>query len=84
MDAQGDFLNSTLGNGTFGNKSPCINISNQILTKGFYSAVISFLEDANTLILANPNTPSMTMSQRLQYMNSHFFLKDSLLINYFD
>jgi len=61
-----------------------MGIGNMILEKGFYSSMISYLEGVSTLMLAFPNMPLANLSQRLQYLNSEFFMQDSQLIGYFD
>jgi len=83
MFQAGDFINGSIFNNTF-NASECMGIGNMILEKGFYSSMISYLEGVSTLMLAFPNMPLANLSQRLQYLNSEFFMQDSQLIGYFD
>lgn len=64
--------------------STCLTIADKILTKGYYSALINFLESVNTLRLVNPNPTSYNATQKLKFLNSNFFKDDSKLIDYFD
>lgn len=76
----------TLPNFSFSSRlaSACPTINNKILTKGLYSSLISYLEDLNTILLANPNTTNYTASQRITYLGNIFFTSRSKVMEYFD
>lgn len=40
----------------------CPTVSQGVLTKGFYSSLISFLEELNTLMIAYPTTSNLTQA----------------------
>lgn len=74
LEQQGLF---DLSNYTFygrGNSSYCMNINNQMLTKGLISSLLNFIESASTLFYANPNTTLFNVTQKLAYLNSPFFV----------
>lgn len=60
----------------------CSITNNKILTKGLYSSLISYLEEATTLLLANPTTSNFTNSQRLAYLADPFFTSHAMIVQY--
>ena len=62
--------------------SQCASIAQASLTKGFSSAFLSFLEGANNLILAHPETLDYSSDERLDYFGHPFFMKTSRLVDY--
>lgn len=55
-----------------------------MLTKGFIASLLNFIESANTLWYANPNTIRYNSTQRLAYLNSPFFTEVAKMGEYFD
>ena len=66
------------------NKTFCSTIGDNVLTKGFYSSIIGYLESINTLRLSNPNTTGYTSAQKVAYLKSDFFADTSRIVNFFD
>lgn len=82
MDQQGIFNSSTyIFPGRF-NYTECTLISNNILTKGYYPAALAFAEAANKLFLSNTMTVTYTLEQKLQYLNSPFFMDNLRITDY--
>jgi hypothetical protein len=88
-------LNSFLQNVAYGNLctlpnfnfasylvANCSTTNNKILTKGLYSSLISYLEEASTLLLAFPSTANFTTAQRMAYLGSPFFTTHSIIVEY--
>lgn len=62
----------------------CSTTNNNILTKGLYSSLISYLEELTTLLLANPITSNFTSTQRMAYLANPFFTSQAIIKQYFD
>lgn len=60
----------------------CSTSNNNILTKGLYSSLISYLEEATTLLLANPSTTNFTNSQHMTYLGNPFFTSHATIVQY--
>jgi hypothetical protein len=60
----------------------CSTTNNNILTKGLYSSLISYLEEATTLLLANPSTTNFTNAQRMTYLGNPFFTSRAMIVQY--
>jgi hypothetical protein len=63
---------------------PCLSLSNGRMTKGFYSSIIDYLQNANALFFANPDTTSFNIFQKMNYLQSKFFLEEGPFIAYFE
>lgn len=62
----------------------CYNVSGGVLSKGFYPALIGYLESANTLVQNNLNTTGYNMSQRMEFYQSEYHAHFVDLIPYID
>lgn len=55
-----------------------------MLTKGFISSVLHYVESVSSLIYSNPKANLYNSTQKLAYLNSPFFTDVSKLAEYFD
>lgn len=60
----------------------CSTTNNNILTKGLFSSLINYMEEATTLFLANPSTTNFTNAQRMIYLANPFFTSRAMIIQY--
>lgn len=51
----------------------CPIVGGGILTKGLYSTIINYLEQAKNLLYLHPNVRNYTFSQKIDYLGSPFF-----------
>lgn len=66
------------------NYTECSLISHGILTKGYVSTILNYLEAANNLFLTNPYTVIYNETQKLAYLNSPFFTDNAQSLDYLD
>jgi hypothetical protein len=66
-----------------GNRTYCENIDNGVLTNGYMSSVVHYLEQANRNFLANTMTVMYSPAQKVDYLNNAFNTNTTKMTDYF-